>query len=193
MRKRLLGVALIVLAVLGGCGGAPPNGATTAPQVDWPTADVTSENVKAAIGGLDDPGHAVKVKGHLVSVDVTDHAGTDDPGDKIVTVVIDPGEVWDETHFLKIAGGSATAAMEVLFKNPKVQRVVFEAQTTMVDQYGKSNKETGARIMLERATADKIDWKGFKDKQLVAYTSIYDIADDWDVHPGILAKAKPPK
>jgi hypothetical protein len=64
------------------------------------------------------------------------------------------------------------------------------AETEFTDQYGNKNTSTGAKIVITRDIADKIDWKGLAERHVTDPGNIYRIADNYSIHPGIRKNLK---
>lgn len=71
-----------------------------------------------------------------------------------------------------------------MFANPQVIKVAAFAQQDFTDQYGNSELATAVKFMMDRETADKVDWDGLKDKVLLDYKALYPLTD-YSIHPAI--------
>jgi hypothetical protein len=60
----------------------------------------------------------------------------------------------------------------------------------MTDQYGKTSTEVVTKIVLTRDLAQKVDWKGLAERHVTDPGNIYRIADNYNIHLGILNKVK---
>lgn len=102
----------------------------------------------------------------------------------------DLGSVWDETDAVKKSARSATASFEKLFALPNVAQVGIWSDTTFTDQYGKESTNVVTKIVWTKATADKVEWKKFKDMVLVDYKRAFNIAHNYAIHPAVYKELK---
>lgn len=154
---------------------AKPEKATAAAK-KWPDVEVNAESIRAAIKGAGGS-NTVSVSDKTVK-DISFDAGT-------VIIKMNPGTIWDEKRFLLEFGHSVVSFSEILFKNKLVNKVTLEGYTTFTDQYGKSNEGRGVTITWDRATNDKLDYKGFENLLIGDYTRAYSLAVNYQIHPGI--------
>ena len=86
-----------------------------------------------------------------------------------------------------LAKVSATA-FERLLANPGVTAVDVTAQAPMVSTGGSEKEEAGARIYWDRAKADSIDFKQYRENVAESYFwDAYVGAPDVYIHPGVIA------
>lgn len=154
-----------------------------------PAAGVTQDSIMASLAS----GDAVKVinsfalaPDKVIKIEILKNVP--EPGQNAVSIFYKPGSVWDETDFVKCAGGTAIFASSALFKNPAISRIVFFTQTEMTDQNGKSSMETVVKIDLNRAFANKVDWSGLADRHLTDPGNIYRIADYYKINAGVRSR-----
>ncbi|WP_018086441.1 hypothetical protein [Desulfurispora thermophila] len=180
----LIGITLIML-LMAGCGGEKKE------AFNWAGSDVTVDTVKKALEQKT-PAKPVfsdtDFPQNITDVQVLDNVAK--PGQKNILIYYKSGTVWDETDFVKRVGGTAIQVGSVLFTNPKIEQVALFAQTEMTDQYGKKSLEVGAKIVLSREIAEKVDWKGLADRHTADPANIYHLAKDYYIHPGILRNVK---
>lgn len=160
-------------------------------EINWATADITFDTVKAALGqktAAAPISRDTDFPKDITNIEVIDHATK--PGQKNVHIYFKPGTVWDETDFVKQVGGTAIIAGSILYANPKVEDVALFAQTEMTDQYGKTETEIVTKLLLTRDFAAKVDWKGLADRHTTDPGNIYRIVPAMFIHPGVLKNVK---
>lgn len=97
----------------------------------------------------------------IVNLQVNDHLGTAQEGDKIVVATLQ-GD--DNLSDKMIKGGMQLNSIEVfksLFSVPAIEEVDLLWQFPMTDDYGNETLTTVLKISLTKETADKINWKNF--------------------------------
>lgn len=146
------------------------------PEFDFSKSELTKENINKAIS---------KVVGEdkLKSVDITVEKGKN-----IIDISYNPGTVWDEKSLVKNNAVTATNVMEVLFKNPKVDKIWVWTETEMQDAKGNNSAQQVINVCLTKENAKDINWTNFKTKVAGDYKALFNIADSSFIHPGI-AKA----
>lgn len=153
----------------------------------WPNGEITEDRIKSALEGAQGL-NVIKVKDGLTRVVI--NAGTAAPDGKQVHIILNPGTVWDETDLAKKMASTFVSYSEVLFAHPKIEEVVVWGDTKFTDQYGKESVEPAVRINWKRATAEKVEYKNFKDMVISDYTRSYNIADSYYFHPSVYSKLK---
>jgi hypothetical protein len=148
------------------------------PKFDFTNADLTKENIQKAV-------EPVLKKGTLASVDYIIEKEKN-----IIDVFVDPGTTWDEKSLVKSNAVDAVAVMEILFKNPKVDKVWLWTKTDMTDPKGNTTKEDVVNVSLTKENAKDINWAKFKDMVYLDYNKLYNIADSFFIHPGIKKNLK---
>lgn len=187
MKKVITGIVLLVmLAIIAtGCGG----GQAANNLEKWKTTkDITQATVKAALNG-DAPANPTSVDvdfpNNITKIEVkSSKIGND------ISIYFKNNGAWDETDFVKTAGGTEIKAASILFANPSVQSVTIYDQTEMTDTYGKKSVETGVEIMLGRNMANKADWNGLAELHTTDPGNIYRLAEYYYIHPAILKNVK---
>lgn len=183
-------LALIVIITLASGGGDDSKTTSGDSLVTWTSAEVTVDTVKTALAGKAPISLVLADSSYyqnITDVQVVNHQNN---GKKNILVYYKSGTVWDETDMVKRSAGTAILIYSILYQNPQVEQVAVFAQTDMTDQYGKTSTETGVKIVLNRETADKIDWKGLADRHTTDPGNIYRLAENYYVHPGILKNVK---
>lgn len=148
------------------------------PVFDFSNSELTKENITKAI--VDIVG-----KDKLKSVEITVENSKN-----IVDIAYNPGTVWDEKALVKNNAITATNVMEVLFKNPKVDKVWVWTETEMQDAKGNNSTQKVVNVALTKENAKDINWKNFKTKVVGDYKALFNIADSKFIHPGIAQKLK---
>ena len=179
----IIGSAFIVILLIGLFSGND--------EADWPSTDITKENIKAALEQkppvdsiLSDP----DFPGDINKIGIIDNAKKARQKNLLIYYTADAA--WDETDYIKMAGSTMIEACSILFQNPRVDTVSMISQTEMTEEYGKLAPETGTKIVLSRATVDKIEWKELLDILITDPETIYRIADNYYIHPSIIKKVK---
>lgn len=146
------------------------------PEIDFSKVELTKENITKAI--INTVG-----KDKLKNVEITVEGGKN-----IIDISYNPGTVWDEKSLVKNNAITSTNVMEVLFKNPKVDKIWVWTETEMQDAKGNDSVEQVVNVCLTKENAADINWPNFKNKVMGDYKALYNIADSSFIHPGI-AKA----
>jgi len=158
----------------------------------WPSAEVTERNIRAALSqkpSIDPLWKDANFAEKITKIEVIDHAAK--PGQKIINIWYETGDAWDETDLVKKVGGTAILINSMLFQNDKVEWVTVFAQAQMTDQYGNTELEPVIKIGITREIANKVNWKGLAEKHAGSDPgNIYRIADNYNIHYGILKRVK---
>ena len=171
-------VVIFIAALSGGDDTSKPASTVKKETFNFSKAELTKENVAKAIS-------STFGKNELISVDVGTAKGV-----STVIIVYDPKNALNEKALVTKAAISATDAMEILFKNPKTDKVLFWTQTNMVDAKGNSSKEKVINVTLTKGNAKDINWANFKPMVQLDYNKLFDIADDSFISPGITKNIK---
>lgn len=161
-------------------------------KIDWPSAEVTEENIRAALSqkpSIDPLWKDSNFAEKITKIEITDHAAK--PGQKIINIWYEMGDVWDETDLVKKAGGTTILINSMLFQNDKVEWVTVFAQAKMTDQYGNTELEPVVKIGITKEIANKVNWEGLAEKHAGSDPwNIYRIADNYNIHYGVLKRVK---
>lgn len=162
----------------------------TSELFDWARAEITASNIKTALSqGFS--ANPIMLDYHfpqdITQIEVTE--STKSNGYKNISISYYPTMLFiNESHLVKVAGGTFIAACSKLFENPKVQLVSLSTVVDMTDEYGKTKTEPVIQITMMRQTADKVDWKGLAQRLSPDPGNIYRIADDYYIDPNILRR-----
>jgi len=120
---------------------------------------------------------------NLSSVSVTPY----NSGFKI-KITYGPQRLWKSAkEYLKTTSFSAVENFDRFFtKYDNVTSVVVNSLTVFLDKYGNKIIKTGVMIRIDRETAEKINWNNFKGLILNNWKHLYDVADEFWIHPIIL-------
>lgn len=161
-------------------------------KIDWPSAEVTEENIRAALSqkpSIDPLWKDSDFAKKITKIEITDYAAK--PGQKIINIWYEMGDVWDETDLVKKAGGTTILINSMLFQNDKVEWVTVFAQAKMTDQYGNTELEPVVKIGITKEIANKVNWNGLAKKHAGSDPgNIYRIADNYNILYGILKHVK---
>jgi hypothetical protein len=121
-------------------------------------------------------------KKRIMELQVNDNAGTPDKTDKIIIAKLYANE--NLTTNLTRDGilMDSKDLFEEIFKHKEISEAVLMWNLTLVDQYGNESVDTVLKVGLDRATADKINWKNF------SYKNFENVAPQYFVHPALLKK-----
>ena len=144
------------------------------PKIDVTNMALTKDNISRAL-------ETVIPKEKFKGVDITKEKGR-----TIIDIYFNPGDFWDEKALVRTAASKAAESMEVLFKNPKVDKIWFWTQTEMTDAKGNSSTDNVVNVSLTKENAQGINWTKFKDMVLLDYNALFSIADSYYIHPGVL-------
>lgn len=118
----------------------------------------------------------------IIELQVNDNLGTPDKTDKIIIAKLYANE--NLTTNLTRDGilMDSKDLFEEIFKHKEISEAVLMWNLTLVDQYGNESVDTVLKVGLDRATADKINWKNF------SYKNFENVAPQYFVHPALLKK-----
>ena len=182
------GIGLILFSA--GCSNdnSTPKQSST---FNWANSEINNDTVKQALAqkkGAKPIALDSDFPGDISDIKVVDNVSK--PGMKNILIYYKPGTSWDETDFVKRAGGTAINVGSLLFSNPKIDEVTLFTQTEMTDQYGKTSLDSVVKIVLNGDIAKKVDWTGLAERHISDPGNIYRICDNYSIHPGILKKVK---
>ena len=152
--------------------------------VDFSKAILTEQNIRIA---LKNEVLQVIPSDHSFPADIIKINIKDNPdvtGQKDIEIFFEP-EFWDETHLVKIVGGTMIKVGKTLFINPEIETITLLAVVDMVNKYGQSSKQIGVKIKLSRQLASKVNWAGLAEYHTLDPGNIYRLADDYLINPGI--------
>jgi hypothetical protein len=158
---------------------APAPAIVAKPAFDWAKAPITEVNVKSALVVNNSVNPIFKDSDFpkdIKSVRV-------DKGN--ITITYKPGEMLDETDFIKCCGGTVIVAGSKLFQNPNVSMITLVAQVDFRDTYGKTTIEPGCTIDIDKATAQQADWKGLAQMHITNPANIYNILPSYFIYLGV--------
>lgn len=155
----------------------PTNTSVPKPTITVRKKPLLKDEVKKIVMSLSYPAMS---KNDLKEIKIND----DIPNDVYVLLSYKP-EAWDEKEVVRLTADTLVVASERLFNNSKITRVWVTTLENFTDQYGKSNEAVAVRFGLNKETAQKINWKEFKDMVFVDYNALLNIADEQYIHPAI--------
>jgi hypothetical protein len=140
---------------------------------EFATAKLNEDNIKKAVATV------------IKSEKLKEVTLTVEKGKNIVDVTYNPGDVLNEEALVKNNAITASNVMEILFQNPKVDKVWVWTETTMLDDKGNSEDENVVNVALSKENAEGINWPKFKETVLEDYNKLFDISDSKFIHPSI--------
>lgn len=140
---------------------------------DFSNAELTKENINKAIDNIIPKEQNVKIE------------ITKEDNKNIIDIVYASNNTLSEKALVKGFANTATDIIEVLFKNPKVDKVWVWASTEMVDQKGNSKQENVVNVCLTKENVKDINWGNFKPMIQGDYNKLFNIADSHFIHPAI--------
>jgi len=154
------------------------------PQIPFYQQPVVASSVREAVENL--TGLKVELD-NITFIEVNPYAPTIEiPDDMIVNIHYKSDMFWVGKYEMGSAALTAIKAMEVLFENPKVAKVVMWREIEVVDKYGATSTVLGVRIAMDRETADKIvDWKHIRDEAILDFNTFFDLAELQYIHPAL--------
>ena len=158
----------------------PTNTSVPKPTITVRKEPLLKDEVKKIVISLSYPAMS---KNDLKEIKIND----DIPNDVYVLLSYKP-EAWDEKQAVRLTADTLVTASEKLFNNPIITRVWVTTLGNFTDQYGKSYEAVAVRFGLNKETAQKINWKEFKDMVFVDYNALLRIADEKYISPSILNK-----
>lgn len=146
-----------------------------------PFADsqVTRNSVRAALQNINDSGYRIKLD-NIKQIEITGSTP-----EYAVSIRYKPKSVWDSRDGVNVAARTATEIFERLFANRSVKRVSVFQLGDFTDTYGQTNEEVAVKVMMDRETADKINWEGFKNQVRLDYRALERVASDFNIHPAL--------
>ena len=121
-------------------------------------------------------------KKRIIELQVNDNLGTPDKTDKIIIAKLYADENLTTNMTRDGILMDSKDLFQEMFKHKEISEAVLMWNFTLVDQYGNESVDTILKIGLDRATADKINWKNFH------YKNFENIAPQYFVHPALLKK-----
>ncbi|MFC3883734.1 hypothetical protein ACFOU2_09575 [Bacillus songklensis] len=116
----------------------------------------------------------------IINLEINDHIGTQQEGDKIVVATLHADESLTENLTRESILIKTKGLMEPLFKNKDIAEVTLIWQLPLVDQYGNEKVGTVVKVGLDRVTANKINWKNFD------FNNFEGISPQYFVHPALV-------
>jgi hypothetical protein len=185
-------VALIVLTALFGGEGSNETTSET-PEFLFSENQITEDSVRGELQGKSESGYRVELD-EITKIEVTplyrEEAETLSPEEmdalpeQYAVSVFYTFDGWDNEDVMKASAGTSVEIFRRLFAHPQVVKVGTFAEQDFTDQYGKTEKSTAVKFVMERETADKVDWDGIKDRVLSDYKALYPLTD-YSVHGAI--------
>ena len=174
-------VVVIVIVIIAIVGAIVGNGEEEVPQIPFYQQPITENSVREAVGNLRGTGE------NITKIEVNPYAPTIEiPDDMIVNIHYKSDMFWVGKYGMGSAALTAIKAMEVLFENPKVAKVVMWREIEVVDKYGATSTALGLRIAMDRETADKIvDWEHIRNRATLDFNTFFDLAELQYIHPVI--------
>ena len=105
----------------------------------------------------------------------------------VVKVAYSKKSIWDTRHLVWDLARTTCRVCKILFRHPEVQTVVTVVSTEFSDESGKKSYEVAAMIMFKRETASNISWEKLEIETvpMSAYHLVFDVADDYYIHPAV--------
>lgn len=116
----------------------------------------------------------------IIELQVNDNLGTPDKTDKIIIAKLYANENLTTNMTRDGILMDSKDLFQEMFKHKEISEAVLMWNLTLVDQYGNESVDTVLKVGLDRATADKINWKNFY------YKNFENIAPQYFVHPALL-------
>ncbi len=116
----------------------------------------------------------------VIELQVNDNLGTPDKTDKIIIAKLYADENLTTNMTRDGILMDSKDLFQEMFKHKEISEAVLMWNLTLVDQYGNESVDTVLKVGLDRATADKINWKNFY------YKNFENIAPQYFVHPALL-------
>lgn len=178
-------VALFVLSLIFGGDGEKPTTDKEQSQVVFAQAPITEESVRAELQGKSESGYRVELD-DITKIEVIEQAkDSEDQPDQYAVSVFYTYEAWDSEDTVKAASGTSVEIFKRLFAHPQIVRVGTFAEQDFTDQYGKTDRTTAVKYIMERETADKVDWKGVKNNVLSDYKALFPLTSTHTIHGAI--------
>lgn len=155
--------------------------APTTTPVDWSVADVNPITIKNAIA-KEHWNRSIDLSGKLM--------GAIDVADGIINVHVTIVDDFGSQDDLMKAGNTLVVIAETLFKNPAVKMVGVTGDMGFVDSYGNNKTDAGVKIIWDRETYSKINFKNYRDLVLVDFKRPFQIASAYTIHPAIYKELK---
>lgn len=158
----------------------PKTSNPTPPPFDFSKADLTKDNVRKVL-----------TDNNIISdKEITNVTVEQDQGQNIVNIFYKPESTWDENTFVQDCSNKAVDAMEIMFSNPKADKVWLWGQSEMEDAKGNSSVENVYNVSMTKENAKDINWKNFKDLVMGDYKNLAKVANSMFIAPGIAKNLK---
>lgn len=178
-------VALFVLSLVFGGDGDKPSTEQEQTQVVFSESPVTEESVRAELQGKTDGSYRVELD-DITKVEVIKQVkDSEDQPDHYAVSVFYTFDAWDNEDVVKAASGTSVEIFKMLFAHPQIVRVGTFAEQDFTDQYGKTDRTTAVKYIMERETADKVDWDGVKNNVLTDYKALFPLTSTHTIHGSI--------
>ncbi|MDG0814215.1 hypothetical protein [Cohnella rhizosphaerae] len=181
MLVALVLIGIVIVAIVEEKDNDEHKAAVASPVVENSTVNGIEDKVRSSITkAIGDTTNMDEQR--VVSLQVNDHSGTVQEGDKIVVASLRGN---DNLTAGMIKGGMQMDSIKVfkaLFQIPGIEEVALLWQFPTVDDYGNSASTTALKITLTKETAAKINWSGF-DKD-----NFEKVADSYWESPAIREK-----
>ncbi|MFS1512528.1 hypothetical protein VQL36_08840 [Chengkuizengella sp. SCS-71B] len=97
---------------------------------------------------------------------------------------------FDETDFIETIAHTMALYSEVLFLHPKTEEVTLSGYTLLMNEEGNLAEEKVVNITWLEKTSDKLNYENFSEKVEFNYTSVFNLADSYIIHPAIFSNLK---
>lgn len=159
-----------VIILVGISAFLSPEKNTTSQNTSSQTSGVlTNEDVKSILGGDS------RIKNIAVQ-------------NGVVTINYELGFVNDNNDIILKTSEDAIGMMQKLFKDSRVTSVTVVSSGTFTDQYGKDINHDAVQIMINKGTANKIDWNGVNDRLSSDPADLLKISNSYSINPSVYNK-----
>lgn len=148
------------------------------PPFDFAKLPITEENVKKALEKTIDKD---SLKGIVIN---------NEKGKNIIDVTYKVETAFSETALVKGFANTSVKVMEILFKNPKADKVWVWCDATMTDAKGNNSKIPVLNVCVTKENAKDINWSNFKGLVKSDYNNLFNVADKHFIHPAIAKNLK---
>lgn len=179
LSSKIISVSIVVLTAALVFSGCSSEGTSKDAQnsVTFTEGEVTEDTVKAEIEGVNESGYKIKLN-NISKIEVIEqYKESDDLPDIFAVSVFYTFDAWDNEDVVNTSAASSLEIFRRLFAHPQVVNVAAFSEQEFTDQYGNTESSTAVKFMMDRETADKIDWDGLKGRVLLDYKALYPLTD----------------
>jgi len=162
----------------------PKTNIEQANQISFASGQVTEETIRAEIERVRESGYRIELDDISKVEVIKQYKESEDLPDTYAVSIFYTFDAWDNEDVINTSAASSLELFRRLFAHPQIVRVATFAEQDFTDQYGKTETTTAVKFIMERETADKIEWNGMKDRVLSDYKALFPLTE-YTIHGAI--------